>query len=98
MSQKEWSPRRMSGRELVPVLVKLLDEGIEMQRATTGYEGPDEGWASFVANQVWPAEIYQRIGVGDGFLRGVLAVAHSVNAPLSQALITRSHRFIYRLD
>ena len=95
MAKKEWSPRKVAGAPLVPLLTNLLEEGIEGQRMLTEYDGPDDEWVSFVANRVWPSEDYQRIGIGDGFLKALLAVVHDAKVPVPKALVERAIKYIY---
>lgn len=92
---KEWSPRKYTSDKIEEVILYMIEEGIEAQRTSTGYKGPDEGFFGYVANKAWDAYAYKLIGENTGFIGGAVQMAAELELELPQKVLRRAELYSY---
>lgn len=92
---RDWMPKldESARRGLQNRVKRILNEIIESQRRITGFTGPDEDFAKFVAEGDWDWQLLSTV-FNSGYLKAILDLAQMLHLDLPQELIVRAQEHI----
>ena len=94
-SGKEWSPKKYTSDEIEDVILSMINDTVEHQRALTEYKGPDEGFFEYVANKNWDVYTYKMIGENTGFIDAAVEMSAQLELKLPFAALHLAELYMY---
>ncbi len=95
MGPRDWMPKldESARKKMADRLARMLNDLILRQKKLSGYEGPDQDFAQFVAENDWNWQLFPMV-FNSGYIQSLLDMAKMLHIELPAALEKKASDFM----